>query len=93
MQMRALPPLRAGRFEVLAVVASGATGSSDVLYKGRAAHVLAQRWQQVEGVWTVVEVAQLAAPARSLWERVMSMFGRTDRVSTPDDARGIDEAA
>jgi hypothetical protein len=90
--MRALPRTLARRFETLAVVASGNTGSSDVLYKGRGAHVLAQRWQLVDGVWTVVDVRRLAAPQRSLWQRIASLFARSER-QQPADRHDVDEAA
>jgi hypothetical protein len=90
--MRALPRTRARRFETLAVVASGNTGSSDVLYRGRGAHVLAQRWQLVDGVWTVVDVRRLAAPQRSLWQRLAFLFGGGKR-QRPPETQDVDEAA
>lgn len=66
-------------FEVLSIVASGATGSSDVLYRGRKAHVLAQRWQLIDGVWTVVDVDRVKAPRMSFWRRLRALFDRDRR--------------
>jgi hypothetical protein len=70
-----MPSSRPRRFEILALVASGATGSSDVLYRGGGAHLLAQRWQVIDGVWTTVDIKRLAAPRQSLWQRILAMFG------------------
>ena len=88
---RAMPESRPRGFELLALVASGATGSSDVLYRGRGTHVLAQRWQVVDGVWTTVDITRLPAPAQSLWERISAMLGgQRTRVTEDGDE---DEAA
>ena len=64
--------------EVLSITSSGATGSSDVLYGGRDAHVLAQRWQLLDGVWTVVDVDRVRAPRRTIWHRLSAPLRRRD---------------
>lgn len=79
-----MAPVRPKAFEVLAVVASGTTGSSDVVYRGRDAHVLAQRWQVLDGVWTAVEVERLRAPGRSWWKRIAARFGRAPMTEGAD---------
>jgi hypothetical protein len=88
---RAMPGSRPRGFDVLALVASGATGSSDVLYRGRGTHVLAQRWQVLDGVWTTVDIKRLAAPRQSLWQRISAMLGG-QRTRTTEDG-DEDEAA
>jgi hypothetical protein len=85
-----MPASRPRRFEVLAIVASGATGSSDVLYRGGGSHVLAQRWQVVDGVWTVVDVEKLPVPKQSLWQRISEAFGGSKPKAADD---GDEDAA
>ena len=72
--------------EVLAVVANDATGSSDVLYRGSDAHVLAQRWQIIDGIWTAVDIQRLRAPRQSPWKRFSSWFERPPSGGKADDA-------